>query len=236
MSGVATASGARLYIGTTAANQATDTFIEVGEVMNIPAFGRKYNEIKYTPLNTRGVQKFKGAYDDGSITVGLGKDITDAGQAALNAALDVDADYNVKIVDNDDIPPASAAVTISVATPGVVTWEDHGLPANSPVKFTTTGVLPSGLTAGTTYYVKTVLDADTFTVSATAGGSAINTTSSPAASGTHTATTVPVGSYQIFKAKVMSFMTERGDGSDVVKVQVDLSIKSGTLTEQVHLP
>jgi hypothetical protein len=39
------------------------------------------------------------------------------------------------------------------------------------------------LTAGTEYFVKTVLGVDTFTVSATAGGAAINTTS--AGSGTH---------------------------------------------------
>jgi hypothetical protein len=235
MSGVATASGARLYIGTTAADQATDSFTEVGEVMDIPAFGRKYGEIKYAPLNTRGVQKFKSNYDDGSITVTLGKDINDDGQAALNDALDVDADYNIKIVDNDDVPATSADVTISDST-DAVTDTAHGFAVGTAVKFATTGTLPDGLAAGTTYYIVDVVDTDSYKVSATKGGSAINFPASPAQSGTHTRTTVPAGSYQIFKAKVMSFMTVRGDGTDVVKVQVDLSIKSGTLTEQVHLP
>lgn len=37
------------------------------------------------------------------------------------------------------------------------------------------GALPAAITAGTTYFVKTVLNANTFTISATAGGTAINT-------------------------------------------------------------
>jgi hypothetical protein len=78
----------------------------------------------------------------------------------------------------------SAAATISNASPGVITSTAHALTANAPVVFATTGGLPTGLTAGITYYVKTVLTADTFTVSATPGGTAINTSS--AGSGTHT--------------------------------------------------
>lgn len=78
---------------------------------------------------------------------------------------------------------APATVTISNASPGVVTWTAHGRAANDPVAFSTTGALPTGLTAGTVYYVKTVLSANTFTVSATPGGAAINTSS--AGSGTH---------------------------------------------------
>ena len=74
--------------------------------------------------------------------------------------------------------------TITIAAPGVVTYTAHGLVATDPVQFTTSGALPTGLTASTTYYVKTVLTADTFTVAATAGGAAITTSGSQ--SGTHT--------------------------------------------------
>ena len=79
-------------------------------------------------------------------------------------------------------------VTISHASPGVVSLTAHGFSAGDPVVFRTTGTLPTGLTAGTKYFVKTVLSADTFTVSATSGGSAINTTSD--GSGTHSVTGV----------------------------------------------
>jgi hypothetical protein len=79
----------------------------------------------------------------------------------------------------------SATVTMTIATPGVVTWTAHGLAAGDAVKFTTTGALPTGITAGTTYYVISAgLTANTFRVSATVGGAAINTTGSQ--SGVHT--------------------------------------------------
>lgn len=79
---------------------------------------------------------------------------------------------------------ASGTCTISNGSPGVVTLTSHGLAADDEVRFTTSGALPTGLTAGVSYFVKTVLTADTFTVAATAGGSVINTSS--AGSGTHT--------------------------------------------------
>ena len=62
-----------------------------------------------------------------------------------------------------------ATVTISNASPGVVTLASHGFVADDPVVFSTSGSLPTGLTAGTKYFVKQVLTANTFTVSATAG-------------------------------------------------------------------
>jgi hypothetical protein len=77
-------------------------------------------------------------------------------------------------------------VTISNATPGVFTKVGHGYAANDPIVLETTGTLPSPLAIDTVYYVKTVLSADTFTVSATVGGAAINTTT--AGSGTHSIT------------------------------------------------
>jgi hypothetical protein len=80
-----------------------------------------------------------------------------------------------------------AVVTISFASPGVVTLASHGFAANDPVVFSNSGgALPAEIVAGTKYFVKTVLDANTFTISATAGGAAINT--SGAGTGTHSVT------------------------------------------------
>lgn len=91
---------------------------------------------------------------------------------------------------------AAATVTITNASPGVVTWTAHGLPADTEVQFTTTGSLPTGLTAGTSYYVSaTGLTADTFQVSATVGGASINTSS--AGSGVHTGNAVGTGAVMI---------------------------------------
>lgn len=78
-----------------------------------------------------------------------------------------------------------SVVTISIAAPGVVAWPGHGQAAGTPVKFTTTGTLPTGLAVGTVYYVLAPA-ADTFQLSATLGGAAITTTGTQ--SGVHTAT------------------------------------------------
>jgi hypothetical protein len=47
----------------------------------------------------------------------------------------------------------TATVTMTIASPCVVTWTGHGLVEGAPVIFTTSGALPTGITAGTTYYV-----------------------------------------------------------------------------------
>lgn len=48
---------------------------------------------------------------------------------------------------------ATATVTITIATPGVVSWVGHGLENGQRIQLTTTGALPTGLTANTTYFV-----------------------------------------------------------------------------------
>lgn len=71
----------------------------------------------------------------------------------------------------------TATVTMTIASPCVVTWTAHGQEADDTIKFTTTGALPTGLIAGTTYYKKTITT-NTFQVSATPGGASINTSGS----------------------------------------------------------
>ncbi len=98
-----------------------------------------------------------------------------------------------------------ATVTAPVASPGVINWTAHGHKANDPVSFTTTGTLPTGLTAGTTYYlIATGLATDSFRLSATVGGAAINFTGST--SGVHTGLYAPHG---------------RGDGSTTFGIEDD---------------
>lgn len=81
----------------------------------------------------------------------------------------------------------SGTVTITNATPGVVSFTKHGAIAGTPVSFSTTGALPTGLVVGTVYYVIAGgLTANAFEVSATLGGAAVATSS--AGSGVHTAT------------------------------------------------
>jgi len=80
----------------------------------------------------------------------------------------------------------SNAATITSANPGVVTWSGHPLQNGDRVEFSTTGALPTALVAATEYYVVNAA-ANTFQLSATSGGAAIDTTAGTQ-SGTHTAT------------------------------------------------
>jgi hypothetical protein len=88
--------------------------------------------------------------------------------------------------------PAQALTSISQASPGVMTSSNAALrPVNgSPVRFTTTGVLPAPLALLTDYWVVgSTPGGSTWNVSATKGGAAINTTT--AGSGTHSVGNAP---------------------------------------------
>lgn len=75
--------------------------------------------------------------------------------------------------------------TVTIASPAVVSRTGHGYVAGNPIVFSTTGALPTGITAGTTYYViATGLTADAFQFSETVGGAAVNTSGTQ--SGVHT--------------------------------------------------
>lgn len=84
----------------------------------------------------------------------------------------------------------SATVSITIATPGVVSWTGHPFAIGGAIKFTTTGALPTGLTANTTYYVSSAgFTGNTFRLApslsdALAGTNTINTSGSQ--SGVHT--------------------------------------------------
>lgn len=72
------------------------------------------------------------------------------------------------------------SVTVTSASPAVVTWTAHGFAADQPVQLDadTGGALPTGISAGTTYYVLgTGLTANTFQIATSPGGAAVNTSS-----------------------------------------------------------
>lgn len=69
---------------------------------------------------------------------------------------------------------ATGSASITIGSPCVVTLAAHGLALNAPVAFTTTGTLPTGITAGVTYYV-TNPDANTFNLATEENGAPIDT-------------------------------------------------------------
>lgn len=87
-------------------------------------------------------------------------------------------------------PASGAAVTISIASPGVITQNAHGMVAGTPVLFTTTGKLPNGIDSGAVYYVVNPTT-NTYQIAATPGGTPIATTGSQL--GTHNRFTISNG-------------------------------------------
>lgn len=72
-----------------------------------------------------------------------------------------------------------SGVTITIASPAVITSTAHGLTAGTPIRFYTTEQLPDGITEGQIYYVIAAgLTTDAFEISATLAGAAVNTSGS----------------------------------------------------------
>lgn len=99
-----TAAGSKLFISATLpatydkAGFEALTFTEIGEVTEIPQFGKVYNVITHLPLGKRQTIKRKGSYDNGDVDVPYAYDVNDdAGQVILEAAVDNDNSYSIKI-------------------------------------------------------------------------------------------------------------------------------------------
>lgn len=98
-----------------------------------------------------------------------------------NTATFTNTNTSIEQTDNG----SKATVTVTIASPGVFTDTAHGYLAGQAVAFITTGALPTGLTAGTFYYIISAgLTVNTYEVSATVGGTAIVTSGTQ--SGVHT--------------------------------------------------
>ncbi|WP_017993945.1 hypothetical protein [Rhizobium leguminosarum] len=179
-------------------------------------------------INSGRTLKAAGTRNAGSMQNSFIVQPLDPGQIAMIAASETPYNYPFRVRFDDAPPIRSSTATITIAAPGAVTWTAHGLAVGDQVKFATTGALPTGLTAGTTYYVKTVTDANSFTLAATPGGAAITTTGTQ--SGVHTISSVPTGTTKMFYGIVMSAQ-EQGGGANTARLfQPTVEINSAIVT------
>ncbi|AUX76411.1 hypothetical protein [Sinorhizobium fredii] len=230
--------GAKIYIGP-AVNSVPDdadvieslftsvSFTEVKGWQTMGAIGDAATLITEAVISSGRDLKAKGTRNAGSMQNNFIILPTDAGQIALIAAEKTDYNYPFKLAFDDAPPAKTSTVTMTIASPGVISWTAHGLAAGTPIKFSTTGALPTGLVAGTTYYVVSPTT-DAFSVAATPGGAAINTTGTQ--SGTHTATTVPVGTIKYFYGIVMTAQENGGGANTARLLQGNVEINSPILT------
>ncbi len=92
------------------------------------------------------------------------------------------------------IIPSRGSITVTIASPAVVTLSAHGFQTGDIVYLTTTGALPTGLAANTLYYVINVTSS-TFRLATSAANAAASTAinTSGTQSGTHTLFHCPYG-------------------------------------------
>jgi hypothetical protein len=69
----------------------------IGEITDGGEHGREYALVTHQPIASRGTQKYRGSFNEGSKTLQLALDNDDAGQVILQAALLSDNDYSFKV-------------------------------------------------------------------------------------------------------------------------------------------
>lgn len=121
----------------------------------------------------------------------------------------------------------STECTISVASPAVITSTNHGLQNGQSIVFSTTGILPTGITAGIPYTVANKTN-DTFQLSGP-----INTTA--AGSGVHSYTIQPSEHVLIENTNDGSCVDASSSGSGLTVAIVTQGIGEDPLTNQVLL-
>lgn len=191
MAGLSKVAGARIYIGQRVpyktsvlpADFAGQTWTEIGQWAQTGDLGSEQATITQTLISQNTTIYAKGTISFPIMTNQFAPDLSDPGQAAFAIAQRSCKPYAFRIDWGADCGEESE-VAISSASPGVVTWNAHGLSDGDPIVFSTTGALPAPLVAGTLYYV-VASTTNSFSVAATAGGTAIDTTT--AGSGVHTA-------------------------------------------------
>lgn len=235
MASLVSTAGCKFYIGTALSATLTDftetsfsgvTWTEVDGWMTKGDLGDAAEEI-VTPLINRGrTVKQKGTFDAGTMENVFAWTPEDAGQLALIAASKTRTEYAMKVEYSDTPAVRSSTFTVTIAAPGVVTWTAHGLANGSKVTLSTTGALPTGLVAATTYYVVNAAT-NTFELSATRGGSSITTTGSQ--SGTHTVTTVPEPSIDYACGLVLGAPIGGGGANDILTMSATMSVNSNVV-------
>ena len=106
---VTTASGTKIYIGTTmtipglspSIEYDDDTYVEIGEVENLGEFGDESNTVTFAAIGDARVRNLKGARNAGVLALVVGRDPDDAGQDALIAAEQTNDEYNFKVEHSD---------------------------------------------------------------------------------------------------------------------------------------
>lgn len=189
----------------------------IGEIVGKVAGRIVFDGEAWAPLTATSVS-YSGSDIDVTLNVPVGplQFQTNNNNVDATVAFDGVNTYGFSVHSGD---PLTATVTI--ASPGVFSATAHGLSDDDTVVLATLGALPTGLSQRTKYFVVNST-ANTFELSATQGGSAINT------SGTQS------GTHYVYKIKSISSVsiTDTGvDGTGVVRIALSETAAAGDVVQ-----
>jgi hypothetical protein len=213
--------GSKLYIGGPVTGKgkveitdfASASWTEIGGWANAGSIGDTQEVGEQSLINEQRIRKFKTVLNAGTMENQHVPMALDPGQILFRIAIASCQPYSFKIEWGGDCMPTSD-VTIDIAEPGVIAWANHGFQAGQPVVLSVTegGALPTGLEAGTIYYVLAEgLTPSAFSVSATSGGTAVITTG--ATTGVINAVAPPLGMTDMFYGLALPGARSGGDAA-----------------------
>lgn len=100
---VRTSAGSTLKISASApatfnaAGYSALVYTSVGEITDLGEFGREFTLVTHNPVGSRGTQKFKGSFNEGTMNLSLGLDTDDAGQVLMKAGSLSDTAYSFEV-------------------------------------------------------------------------------------------------------------------------------------------
>lgn len=162
----------------------TNKILQILKVSVLDSNGVEY-DLEYEDFST--IPDFTQTYS-ATLTTGLPFKWTKYGDFIyVNPTPDYSYTAGLRIYPNRELSKFSyVEATMTIATPGVVTAVAHGLVNDDVIILITDGALPTGLTADTTAYYVTKVDADTFKLSTTLSDVGVTyITTSGTQSGTH---------------------------------------------------
>ena len=224
--------GMKIFIGGVLASKKTNfsvadfasqTWVEIDGWETAGNLGDSAQVITTSLINRNRDIKQKGTRNAGQMQNNFAIVSDDPGQIALIAAEKSPSNYAYKIEGSDSAIGTPATVTITIASPGVVTQTAHGKANGDKVVLSTTGKLPDGLDAGVTYYV-VAQATNTYQLALTPGGAAIVTTGTQ--TGVHTSAVVGLPSTRYFIALNTGAPEQGGSANTIQMLQATLEVNS----------
>lgn len=236
MSGLFPIAGSKIYIGSRVNPKGTvdlsdfagQTWTEIDGWTNAGEIGDTQEVGEQALINDRRVRKFKTTLNAGNMDNQFVPMFNDPGQKIFAEAIDSCQPYAFKIEWGADCVPQQN-VSISLGTPGIVSWSRHGMVAGQPISFDgSAGTLPDEIDDGEIYYVVEPITPDSFAISATSGGTAIDTTA--ASSGTVVASAPPAGMTDYFYGMALPGSRSGGGAADLNLRTWSIAVDSNIIT------